>query len=489
MTKFHRAYFLSFSGETEIDGSKGYKKSFFHQGKHLDPSLDQTTRQYQMRLYNQEYKTRDYIPLISNSIPFIRINFPCVSDNTLKKVAKQCTTNYPNLSIEPSNLFQCLRVSKNNNEDNISVALRIMKEALNEAGPFTRLYILAHGIEEEDYLLQKIYYPYEKKNLEINTGIRSYLLAELITEAIPKVARNDFQVKLLACHPIFFAQKLMENLNEFNFKKSSVIAYNERLITYTKSKQNYRRNSIDNSFFIDDTFGESKKKFANNKDNKIVFHNYEDGIVQYLPSKEFTDRYQRVFEQNYVFKPDHNDSNPILLTKMQKEVLMLRNNLINSLDAYLTSYQQRKEDFIHGAHGESGYLRVQTFIGELLKIHTQHIINSDNTDYLINSIIVQINAFAQQIGVYSKFKGTFGFSGIKVKNKSAMTYIFKALETFFLSFQPIQSKTLIKFACTISRKKISALQIETGLHFSDDFFLFSDEENRKKALSILKTNK
>ncbi|AKP72895.1 hypothetical protein Psal006b_02892 [Piscirickettsia salmonis] len=181
MPKFHQSFYLSFLAsniQTPLFACTSFKKSFFSQkDKYL-------SRKYTIDMYSQHKRKS----LLKDQIPFIRLNFP---------YAESTPTEW----------------QVNPDKTNKEISDNIVKEALNEAGPFTRIYIDSGNAFTDEHLQQIICRPGDHfYNSKINASLDiSYQdIAQLLSQSLPDHTKNNIQVKLIASCAENFTENLMK---------------------------------------------------------------------------------------------------------------------------------------------------------------------------------------------------------------------------------------------------------------------------------------
>ncbi|OAJ33439.1 hypothetical protein [Piscirickettsia salmonis] len=349
----------------------------------------------------------------------------------------------------------------------------MVKAALNQAEPFTRIYIDAHGQPDDDYLTQFIYSP-EEPSGKFPVKVTAEQMADLLARAVPSYAQNNLQIKLLACHPGTFARHLMKKLHQHGFKRTSVISYDEVSIEIGGKKLSK------NQFALRDFTTESRdcgysltpKRGKHLEDIKTAFHNY-DGIVSSLPSRAFKAQYLTDFSC---------DSGGDIgnLTLAQSEVVLLKNKLMQSLNGYIDSYKERVAHCFGTLVADSyGFRKAETFVEQILLIDTKSIIDhSDQTERFIQQMLRELKNFVNQTGRYSAFKSCLHQAQVSTDDDSAVTCILRAIGEFYvLQGEAIQSEQLKKF----SSQLIGSDNLETQA--ARLFFEFKTKENRDQALA------
>ena len=405
MAKYRKALYISFKSEssTILHGQHG-KNYFLQQDKSLD-------REYKIRMYDNRYRKA----LFDKDIPFIRINYLYLGNNDL-----------------PSDGWRV-----HHTLSNLALANNKISKELKKIEPNSIIYIHAHGDTEDDFLEQRIQSPNNNdyKFVKIYYNQISTLLAENIT------IKTNITIKLLACQPIQFAKKLMNDLHKKGFKNTCVIYYITQGCIYSP----YRKVSK-NHFLIKDYSSRDRStdielvlrgrfKYGEQyPDVKRVVHNY-GYLVKDETSRSFKKKYMQF--DNVVRTLEMIDG----LTKYEEEFILLQNVLFQTLANYLDNYAQSSYPRIFHHHGSSGHQRVKYFCEQINLVSTESIVNgSTQPEDGIIRIIKEIQLFASKGNDYARFKGS-----INVNNNSGMTFIIKGLINFISMSEKIKSGKLKSF--------------------------------------------
>ncbi|AJC49057.1 hypothetical protein IB642_03645 [Allofrancisella guangzhouensis] len=434
--KFRQALFISFHGDMSGTNSETKKSYFYQKDKNLD-------REYTIKMHSDHKRKA----LLNHEIPFIRINFPYFSSILNKE-----------LNIE-------------RDKNNCEIAEGLMAKKLRMLEPFSRIYISAQGIGGtigETFIKQYIKVPKQDK-LEL-CCIPASNIAEILYKYISNSSRNNLQIFLMISQidndsgikvePKDFASSLMERLHQYNFKKTSVIAYDNACsaIELTKNSKNvFNINDVSTrgrQYAFKRSADELHFKHGKKQpDNKIAIHNY-NGQIENTEYRSFKKAYMNNFNDDY--KSDlkyYRDSIKNDLIGSKFEVLSLKNALLSySLSDYLDNYEQKSFHGIKHHHGKTGFNRIMCFHRRIAAIIKDEDISDakdlDMLNRIANRIIVEIINFAKQDGEYRKFAGNFLFSKkINVHDNSGMTKILEGLQTFYKQMEDdnLANKSLQKF--------------------------------------------
>ncbi|MCF6777085.1 hypothetical protein L3V83_10985 [Thiotrichales bacterium 19X7-9] len=341
MTKFHKAYFISLHGES--NEANRHDVSYFAQADR-DLSKNQTIDMYT----SHRRKT-----LLNHVIPLIQINFP---------YKDRCSDSTWDISQEQSNK---------------EIADQMLKSALEGAEPFTRIYINAHGsrsdelLQNNDHLSQKIHHPQAQENLEVQLTAKD--IADMLKKSLPEHAKNNLQIRLLACEPKGFASQLMLHLHINGFKNTSVVYYQDKGIRYhpddSSSNPNYKLPDYTSQSRYDSGRYSSifnipiqRKSFA--ESDKGVFHNYDGNI---------SEADYRKFKKSYMDNPlyDHISSKELgfEVTTNQEKALLIKNRLLRDINSIIDTIPNDEYEI---------QLIMKQFINKILETRTQDIIEHPN---------------------------------------------------------------------------------------------------------------
>ncbi|MCF6768347.1 hypothetical protein L3V86_08225 [Thiotrichales bacterium 19S11-10] len=246
----YKPIFISFGGENTHEYNKPY---CLQEDKNL------------LRQYTIDLDTRRNRKSLKTTVAsFFRINFP-YSDKKEHNISDD----------------------KNNKQ----IAGEIIGLGLRDAGENTRIYIRAHGYTDLTFLGQTTYTVNDNGKLQkCKCKITPEDLVKLFDENLPNMAKDNLQIVLLSCRPLYFASLLAEKLhNTSNFKNLSVVAYNE-VVGVLVSDQKPNKNSFKLIEYSANSKGYNHEKKHHNED-KLVYHNY-DGEVKCHLFHDFKERYQ-----------------------------------------------------------------------------------------------------------------------------------------------------------------------------------------------------
>ncbi|MCP3966645.1 MAG: hypothetical protein GY750_20745 [Lentisphaerae bacterium] len=389
MPKFRKAIFIDFNADEISDKPYSMGVSYFYD-KRKSLKRKETIDVYTAKKRKALYKDK---------IPYIRINFPY----------NGAQGRYSNDKLNVSKVC-----------DNYAAAQNLMSKELCRLEPYSRIYVNAHGEKDDDTIGQMIKLP-DKNELMVN-DITAESFADTLNKYIPKYARNNIQIFMLACEATLFAKKLMNELIRLGFRKTSVLAYIYPVFIEEGSKRNKYFSLADAGTEVEGMY--SLTKFAssniahndNTKNNKIVFHNYGDAYTCHeVPYADFKQKYQnRVYLDTYG------------LTEAQHETVLLQNMLFQSLADYLINYEKSTYHGTIEFHGGMGYKRARFLCDQLLLVNTESIINSNNIEIINENIITNIKSFTKQTGLYSQFGSSFFWThNINVNDDSAIDLYFE----------------------------------------------------------------
>lgn len=439
---FHKTYLISFDGEdTFFWQNRELAKSYFLQ---TDPSLD---RQYRVALFpNKKRKAQ------------------------LQDLATVARINFPYLHETPD-----LRVDKT--RSNRVTADAMIKTILHSAEPFSRIYICAHGNRDSRCLYQNIAKPkshiYTARTVH-ESSISFTEIADMLCNTLPAHARNNLQIKLLACEPINFANQLMQELHTRGFIRTSVVAYTEELIVAESNKRDKNTFTLA-SMCVSSEQGMAYYGLKSPADTKLIFHNY-NGEVECLPSRSFKQKHL-----NDLYTLTKHDLPAI--TPTQQEALQLRNTLLNYLGHYLANQKLRDRLLYRGPglyerHSQFGYKRASCLVHHLQNVSTREILEQP-TESLIVQILQQLQQFAAQTHAYADFSG---MHKLRVNDASAMSHVLYGIQRFFNDrADQLLSKSLIKLKSIALEPSSKAnrqrmLDLLKDQHFTDTYVTASSSE-------------
>ncbi|MCF6768344.1 hypothetical protein L3V86_08210 [Thiotrichales bacterium 19S11-10] len=408
MPIFRKGFFISLHAESNnLSDDWETRKSYYVQ---RDKNLD---RKYSIDMFTGNRRKS----LFNSLIPFVRINFPY--------------TNSPDYDITKG-------------KRNSTVADDMIKGALGDTEQFSIIYLNAHCNSQSDSLIQKVYFPGESildDGDKKTCRIQYTKIADILNKSIPDHAKNNLQIRLLACEATRFAELLMKKLDQLGFKNTSVIYYTESLIQEKGSKINK------NTFKLPDLFGAK----GADKQTKSVWHNYNDDVQQ-------TD--YKTFKKD-ILKGNERVSSIPGISYQKEEVILFKDVLINNLFKFIDLNEKRNSK------------QTRQLINTLLStLDTKSIIDKPDgeLDELISNSLRTIKQFIVNINPKDK--------DISDKN-SVIKYLLDGISQFYelQSYMPHSDKLL--------QLRNHLLQFDNSSSPSSLFLDFESEDSRQSAIQQL----
>lgn len=421
MPKYRKALYISFMGEYQY---AAHRKSYAFQ-----PNFNsEHNYNYSINPYTQRPRKQ----LFTNTMPFVRINFPFTMDDTYRRGVNLMTSLMEH--IDPSKKFlNTFSADMLYNKGEAWIIQECQKLERNSI-----IYIDAHGSPTSESLLQKIrYVTQEAETFDIDIPYST--LGDILDKGFPKHI-SHIHIKILACEPIKFSECLMNYFHQKGYKKFAVTCYKS-----TSSDIGPIIPCRGNHIEIKDNSTSDRRHFLkykhglNYNDNKITHHNYE-GVVEKLAYRVFKERYLKVAHTRA-----NNEVSEIGPEK--EELIFFQNLLYQSLSDYIDRYRTSTWPF-NTSHQKSGYNRAIFFCKKINSISHETIISTRNIENIMKYFIKEIYLFATKGAEYRQFGGK-----INLNNHSAMTYILKALNEFYnpqlTTISPCL-KTFINIVCSNS---------------------------------------